>query len=151
MDKLKKGFDVASVEAEEDLVIDIQFLLQSVLVESGITRAELAKRLGLSKARLSQLFAAESNPTVRTCARLFHALDKRLNVSVGGSGHKSSGAVGSDWHVEMNAEPVSAWKRRAAADQSVVAVLKEAMVSNDNYRNQVFVMDDGVPAELQAA
>lgn len=65
------------IVAEEDLVIDVQFLIQDLLDERGMTRADLAGRLGISKARLSQLMRPEANPTLRSVARILHALDDR--------------------------------------------------------------------------
>ncbi len=73
--------DEKQIVAEEDLVIDAQFLIQEALTERGLTRTELADRAGISKARLSQLMRAEANPTLRTLARLFHALDDQLCLS----------------------------------------------------------------------
>jgi len=66
------------VEAEEDLLIDFQFLVQDVLNSKGISKTELARRAGISKARLSQILSAEANPCVKTFARLFHALGVKI-------------------------------------------------------------------------
>lgn len=66
------------VEAEEDLLIDFQFLLQDVLNSKGLSKTELAKRAGISKARLSQILGAEANPNLKTFARLFHALGVKV-------------------------------------------------------------------------
>lgn len=62
------------IEAEENFLIDCQFLVQDLINRNGISRTELAKRAGISKARLSQIMSAEANPSVKTFARLFHAL-----------------------------------------------------------------------------
>jgi transcriptional regulator with XRE-family HTH domain len=70
------------VEAEEDLLIDFQFLVQDVLNSKGISKTELAKRSGLSKARLSQILSAEANPSVKTFARLFNALGVRVEPKI---------------------------------------------------------------------
>ncbi len=66
------------VEAEEDLLIDFQFLVHDILTSKGISKTELAKRTGISKARLSQILNAEANPSVKTFARLFHALGVKV-------------------------------------------------------------------------
>lgn len=71
-----------AIVAEENLVVDVQFLLQDALVSRGLTRTELAALTGVSKARLSQLMSSEANPTLRTVARLFAALDCKLEVAV---------------------------------------------------------------------
>ncbi len=70
------------VEAEEDLLIDFQFLMQDVLTAKGISKTELAKRTGISKARLSQILSAEANPSVKTFARLFHALGVKVEPRI---------------------------------------------------------------------
>jgi len=71
-----------SVYAEEALVVDLQSLLHSVMIEKGMTRSQLAQAMGVSKARVTQLFSADcSNFTVRLLARALHALGEKLEVS----------------------------------------------------------------------
>ena len=149
----KVSFDIAAIEAEENFLIDMQFLLQKVLTDKGLTRSELAKKLGISKARLSQIFAAEANPTVRSFARYFHALGAGLAVSVKKEADQNVPSLSnaSDWRFETDDSALGGRKRGAASDDRLVAVLKEAIVSNDNYRNQVEIWDGGEPVELQAA
>jgi transcriptional regulator with XRE-family HTH domain len=71
------------IEAQEDLVIDAQFLLHDLMVEQGVTRAELARRVGISKARLSQVFSPKANPTLRSLAELFHELGQTVTIERG--------------------------------------------------------------------
>jgi transcriptional regulator with XRE-family HTH domain len=66
------------IEAEENAVLDVQFAILDLLRENGVTKEQLAKRLGVSKARVSQLFGAGANPTVKQLARIFDALDRKL-------------------------------------------------------------------------
>ena len=68
-------FDAARIEAEENLLIDCQFLIQELMVAKGISRSQLSQKTGLSVARLSQIMSSEANPTVKTLARILHALD----------------------------------------------------------------------------
>jgi len=71
-----------SVYAEEALVVDLQSLLHTVMVERGITRAQLAESMNVSKARVTQLFSADcSNFTVRLLARALFAMGEQLEVS----------------------------------------------------------------------
>ncbi|MNV48696.1 hypothetical protein D3C71_1406180 [compost metagenome] len=71
----------SSVYAEEALVVDLQSLLHTVMVEKGITRAQLAEAMGVSKARISQLFSDDcTNFTVRILARALFALGESLEV-----------------------------------------------------------------------
>jgi DNA-binding phage protein len=68
------------IEAEENLLIDFQFLVQEAITAKGISRSELAEKAGMSKARLSQVLTPEANPTVKTMARIFHALGLTLSL-----------------------------------------------------------------------
>ena len=66
------------IVAEVDAVIDVQFVLLDLLRERGISKEQLAQQLGVSKSRVSQLFSAGANPTVKQLARVFDALDARV-------------------------------------------------------------------------
>lgn len=86
-------FDERMIEAEEDLVIDAQFLIQRLMNEHGLTRAEVARRAGISKARLTQLLRPEANPTLRTIARIVYAIGERVHLGCGaGHGVQTEGA-----------------------------------------------------------
>nr|WP_314121363.1 XRE family transcriptional regulator [uncultured Brevundimonas sp.] len=72
----------SSVYAEEALVVDLQSLLHTVMVEKGFTRSQLAAAMGVSKARVTQLFSDDCNNfTVRMLARALFALGEQLEVS----------------------------------------------------------------------
>lgn len=82
MNATVKNVRSTSAYAEEALVVDLQSLLHTVMVEHGMTRSQLAQSMGVSKARITQLFSADcSNFTVRLLARALHALGERLEVS----------------------------------------------------------------------
>lgn len=70
------------VEAEENFLIDFQLLVQDLLNKKGLSRSDLAKAAGLSKARLSQILRADANPTMKTCARLLSALGEKASVGI---------------------------------------------------------------------
>jgi transcriptional regulator with XRE-family HTH domain len=61
--------------AEEYLAAKIQSKLQEVLDDRGLSRSDLARRMNVSKARVSQIFADDANFTVKTLARACHALN----------------------------------------------------------------------------
>lgn len=82
MKKRDAIIDPGIVEAEENFLIDCQFLIQDLINAKGISRSELAKRAGISKSRLSQILSAEANPTVKTFARLFHVLGAMVTPQV---------------------------------------------------------------------
>lgn len=91
------------VEAEEDLLIDFQFLVHDILTSKGISKTELAKRTGISKARLSQILNAEANPSVKTFARLFHALGVKVEPRI--AAHRG------ETPMSVPLPPESNWKR----------------------------------------
>ncbi len=54
-----------------------------IMREQGISQADLARRLGVSRARVSQLLQHRSSPTLSTMALVAHALGSRLTVGLG--------------------------------------------------------------------
>jgi transcriptional regulator with XRE-family HTH domain len=65
----------AAVFAEEDFVVEAQTFLHSLMEEKGFSRADLARAMGVSRARVTQIFSDEcKNFTVRLLARAVHAL-----------------------------------------------------------------------------
>lgn len=71
-----------AIIAAESFVADVQFRIQTLLNDRAMKRAELARRLNVSEARVSHLFSAEAqNLTLRTLAKIFHALDGECYVT----------------------------------------------------------------------
>lgn len=61
--------------AADALAVSIQMAIQKAMVRSGVSQKELAERLGVSPARVSQMLSANGrNLTVRTMGRIAHAL-----------------------------------------------------------------------------
>lgn len=74
--------DIAALRAEENFVADAQLLLHELMLAKGVTRAELAHRLSVSRPRISQLFSSDcKNFTVRLLARALHALGEEAQLS----------------------------------------------------------------------
>ena len=72
----------AMLLAQEDFVAEIQALVHDMMERKSVSRAELAKRLGVSKPRVTQFFSGDgSNLTARTIARIFHALDEKPELA----------------------------------------------------------------------
>lgn len=62
---------------EEHFVAETQARLAEMLDEKGVSRAELARKLGVSRARVTQIFSDDAtNFTLRLLARSFLALDE---------------------------------------------------------------------------
>jgi transcriptional regulator with XRE-family HTH domain len=62
------------VFAIEELRADVQLTIQEVMHCKGITRSHLAKLLGCSPARVTQVLGEDGNPTIETIAQVFYAL-----------------------------------------------------------------------------
>jgi transcriptional regulator with XRE-family HTH domain len=141
MTLIKAPFDPKVIEAEENLLIDFHFQIQEMMSAKGLSRTELAEKAGISKARLSQILSNEANPTLKSMARLFHALGEKVCVD-----HKPLDevsfeispklkAVGQQWQW---AEPSTGEIR---IDDRLVAVIKDTGASNDNYEDRFVLID----------
>lgn len=72
----------SSVFAEEALVVDVQSLLHHIMEKAGLSRADLARRMGVSRARVTQMFSDDCpNLTLRLVARAFHALGEVVELT----------------------------------------------------------------------
>jgi len=71
----------SAIFAEEAFVVDVQSFLHHLMEEKGLSRADLAKAMGVSRARVSQIFSDEcSNFTVRLLAKAAHAMGETLSL-----------------------------------------------------------------------
>ena len=69
------------VFAEEAAVVDVQLLLQELMEQKGWTRADMARAMNVSRARVTQIFSDEcTNLTIRVLARAFFALSEEFRV-----------------------------------------------------------------------
>ncbi|MFP4249227.1 MAG: helix-turn-helix domain-containing protein [Armatimonadota bacterium] len=50
--------------------------------EQGVSQAELARRLGVSRQHISAFMTDPGNPTLQTIVRMAHALGLRVNVEL---------------------------------------------------------------------
>lgn len=153
----KTRLDAAITEAEEDLLIDFQFLVQGLMDKKGISRTELAKRAGVSKARLSQVLGAEANPTVKTFARLLHALSEKIALIPNGIEHLEDGAIevgrGDEWRLEpSDPREVNAPQMSRSDKAELAEILRKSIeVSNDNYYQVITLGSDEKSVQLEAA
>jgi DNA-binding Xre family transcriptional regulator len=70
------------IEAEEGFIADVQFYIQALLNEKNVSYANLADLLGISTARVSQMFGdSAKNLTLRTVARIFAALGEECRLT----------------------------------------------------------------------
>ena len=62
----------------EHAILDFTEKLDSKMKEMKVSRAELARRLGVSKAFVTKVFNGNPNMTIKTMVTILHALDSRL-------------------------------------------------------------------------
>lgn len=98
---INRAIDVKAIEAEENLLVDAHFLIEELMRKKSISQTELAKRMGCSKARLSQLLNPSANPTVKSLGRLFYALGEEVTFAQV-KPHSSFGG-GNGWKIDANA------------------------------------------------
>jgi transcriptional regulator with XRE-family HTH domain len=79
---MERTIDEKMVVAEDTLIADVQFAIHNLLEAKRVSRATLARKLGVSEARISQLFCDEAkNLTLRTLARIFHVLGEEPQIT----------------------------------------------------------------------
>lgn len=67
--------------AIEALVFSVQVALQKAMNRKGVTNKELAERLGMTPARVSQVFSSRGpNLTLKTIARIANALGEDFEL-----------------------------------------------------------------------
>lgn len=67
--------DKDDIFAEEAFVVDVQIFLHNIMLEKGMSRADLARAMKVSRPRITQIFSDDcKNFTVRLLARAMHAL-----------------------------------------------------------------------------
>ena len=69
---------------QEKLILEVTEALSEAIEEHGLTRSEVAKRLGKTKGFVSQLLAGGRNLTLRSVADLADAIGVSLKVAVQG-------------------------------------------------------------------
>lgn len=82
---------------EELAVTSVALTMAEAIHNSGMSQREVADRLGVSEARISQILAATGNPTIKTLARLADVLGRELRVEFSGEVHIPGQGV--EWQV----------------------------------------------------
>ncbi len=97
--------EVASIEAQEMFVVQAQVTINRLMREHDVSQAELARRLGVSEARVSSMFSNDKNFTLRTIGRIIHALgEEAMLVTTREYELRESAA-----EIDGEAETISAW------------------------------------------
>ncbi len=70
------------ISAEEELIVDVQVAIHTLMLDRGLSRADLARELGVSQARVSQMFSDDAkNLTLRTVAKIFRVLGQECRIT----------------------------------------------------------------------
>lgn len=67
---------------QERLLLDVTELMQCALERTGTRRVDLAKELGVSRGRITQILGGEENLTLRTVADVFTAMGLHLSTTL---------------------------------------------------------------------
>lgn len=93
-----------------DVVADIDWILD----EKGMTRRELAARLGVTEQRVSRIFSSNGhNLTLRSLARIFRALDEDVRLDSETLRHVRSEADRRKERDAREADLARSWSRSA--------------------------------------
>jgi DNA-binding phage protein len=90
----------------QDILFDLIDIVENELVNRGLSRKWLAEKAGMKEPQLSRLMRAEGNPSIRTLARVFKALDIKPKL-IKKLEEKISEKSEQDVTVEMASEPVN--------------------------------------------
>ena len=72
---------------EEFAVTTVALAISDAIANSGITQRELAERLNVSEARVSQIANGTGNPTIKSLARLADVLGRELRIDLSLDSH----------------------------------------------------------------
>ena len=69
------------IKAQEQLIVEVQTGISRALRERSLKQIDLAERLGVSQARVSQMFGEDAqNLTLRTLAKIYHVLGSSCHI-----------------------------------------------------------------------
>lgn len=102
---------------EERLILWTTEAIWKAMDEHGLTRAEIAEKLGTSRANITQLLSGSRNMTLRSLASLAFACEMRAEVRV--ENLTASGFISIDHHtIEVSrSRPVRFWTEPQVAGE----------------------------------
>lgn len=80
LEKYVRSADEELAFAEATAMTQTALAVAHLLASTKMTQRALAERVGVSEARISQILCADSNPTVKTIARIGHAMGRRMMI-----------------------------------------------------------------------
>jgi transcriptional regulator with XRE-family HTH domain len=105
---------------QERLILEVTESIANVMEEHGISRAELAKRLGKTPAFVTKLLRGDNNFTLRTLSDMFFAMDYGARLTLGPVGQDAVPHDGAEtepliFSADSWGRPASRWSSRSHA------------------------------------
>jgi len=92
----------AKLVAQELLIAEVTEAIWEAMEKEGISKTELANRMGSTKGFVSQVLSGSRNMTLRTLSDICFALEKRPTIAVKGESHDG------EWQTLAGKVPVAA-------------------------------------------
>lgn len=119
-----------AIFAEEAAVVEVQSLLHQLMENKGWSRADLARAMNVSRARVTQIFSDEcKNLTVRLMARAMTALGEEFTISVKSPGPKWFGALLEEGRARDRCTNAS----KSWSEVQEMHISSEQTIANDNF------------------
>jgi transcriptional regulator with XRE-family HTH domain len=80
-EKVTRTADGKRLFEQECAIMEITELICAMMEQEGVSRSELAKRIGKTKGYVSQLLDGSANMTVRTISDILGALGRKVHFS----------------------------------------------------------------------
>ena len=77
-----EGIDVTNEYEDIDAVV-LGYQIKEKRIDSGLTQAELAEKIGIDQSDLSKLEKGLLNPSIKLVRRVANGLDLKLNIKIG--------------------------------------------------------------------
>lgn len=97
--------------AQEELILHVCERIYDLMSRQGMSKTELARKLKVSKGRVSNILSGQANITLRTLADLGVALDAPVRVDIGNHIHEK---------IEQLSEAVDAMIQERAAQKAAL-------------------------------
>lgn len=113
LDPTRMSKDSLRILQQEGLIFEVTELIAEAMQDKGVTKAELAKRLGKSRSFVTQLLDGTANMTLKTVADVFTVMELELTVT---RRRPSWGKAPGSWTrngAPIPSESISTQKKRA--------------------------------------
>ena len=123
-----------ALRAQEFFVIQAQVTINRLMRDRGVSQAELARRLGVSEARVSSMFGNDKNFTLRTIGRILYALGEEAMLTTTREFEAGEEVAQIDTQ--------SAWYSKELKPSEV---LKSSKISLDTWEKPDFIYEEKLP------